>query len=88
MSEKYDGIRAYWNGYKMFTRQGKEIRIPEFFKMRMPTFALDGELWYQNQINLKNFLKIEKLKKNLLQIYTRNININKKGLKGVYNKVH
>ena len=46
MSEKYDGIRAYWNGYKMFTRQGKEIRIPEFFKMRMPTFALDGELWY------------------------------------------
>ena len=35
----------------------------------------------------KNFPKIEKIEK-FVAIYTRNININKKGLKGVYNKVH
>ena len=48
MSEKFDGIRAYWNGGKMYTRQGKEILVPDNFRMRLPPIALDGELWYNN----------------------------------------
>jgi DNA ligase-1 len=46
MSEKFDGVRVFWDGVKLHTRQGKEIKVPEFISERLPTeFALDGELW-------------------------------------------
>ena len=45
MSEKYDGLRALWTGTVMYSRTGREIRCPDFFRMRLPPFALDGELW-------------------------------------------
>jgi DNA ligase 1 len=45
MSEKLDGIRGYWDGKKMFTRQGKEIAAPSEFTVNFPSFELDGELW-------------------------------------------
>lgn len=44
-SEKYDGIRAYWNGEMFYTRQGKPIIAPHWFIESMPKVALDGELW-------------------------------------------
>ncbi|RCS73268.1 DNA ligase [Vibrio casei] len=44
-SEKYDGIRAYWNGDMFYTRQGKPIVAPHWFIESMPSIALDGELW-------------------------------------------
>tara|TARA_B100000131_G_C18058317_1_gene589403 strand:- start:7 stop:795 length:789 start_codon:yes stop_codon:yes gene_type:complete len=45
MSEKLDGIRAYWDGSKFFTRTGKSITPPKAFLECMPDgIVLDGEL--------------------------------------------
>lgn len=45
ISEKYDGIRAYWNGTDLLTRAGNVIRAPDWFVADWPMTALDGELW-------------------------------------------
>jgi len=45
VSEKLDGIRAYWNGNTLLTRSGKTIHAPSWFTSSLPTTALDGELW-------------------------------------------
>ncbi|MEA2016806.1 MAG: DNA ligase [Campylobacterota bacterium] len=45
MSEKLDGIRAYWDGQKLLTRSGKIIHAPKWFTKDYPTFEIDGELW-------------------------------------------
>lgn len=45
MSEKLDGVRCYWNGTTLFSRNGVKIRAPQEWKDRMPPIALDGELW-------------------------------------------
>ena len=45
ISEKYDGIRAYWNGSRLLTRSGHEINAPAWFTAGLPALALDGELW-------------------------------------------
>ncbi|WP_419770225.1 MAG: DNA ligase [Candidatus Marinarcus sp.] len=45
MSEKLDGIRAYWDGKALYTRNGKKIFAPEKFTLNFPPFELDGELW-------------------------------------------
>lgn len=44
MSEKLDGIRAYWTGSKLLTRNGNEIHAPDWFTDKLPDMALDGEL--------------------------------------------
>lgn len=44
-SEKYDGIRAYWNGEALLTRTGQRIHTPSWFVSHWPQQALDGELW-------------------------------------------
>jgi DNA ligase-1 len=45
VSEKYDGIRAYWTGTSLLTRTGNVIRPPAWFTARWPSTPLDGELW-------------------------------------------
>ena len=45
MTEKYDGMRLYWNGNDFISRLGKKARVPDFIKSQMPSFSLDGELW-------------------------------------------
>lgn len=45
VSEKYDGVRGYWNGQKMLTRGGNTIDLPHWFTRNFPTIPLDGELW-------------------------------------------
>ena len=45
VSEKYDGVRAYWDGRQLLTRGGHRIEAPAWFTAGWPTFALDGELW-------------------------------------------
>jgi DNA ligase-1 len=45
LSEKYDGVRGYWNGTQMLTRSGNSIVLPDGFRAQLPTFPLDGELW-------------------------------------------
>ena len=45
MSEKLDGVRAYWDGKKLISRSGKVFSVPSFFTKDFPSFELDGELW-------------------------------------------
>lgn len=45
VSEKYDGVRAYWDGTQLLTRAGNVINAPAWFTARWPTTPLDGELW-------------------------------------------
>lgn len=45
MSEKLDGIRAYWNLKELLTKNGNKIHIPKGFIKNFPPFELDGELW-------------------------------------------
>lgn len=48
MGEKFDGIRAFWNPKikKMFSRQGKLVRLPYFVSSYLPVRFLDGEFWF------------------------------------------
>jgi len=45
VSEKYDGVRAYWDGMQLMTRSGHIIPVPDWFVAELPDVALDGELW-------------------------------------------
>lgn len=45
ISEKYDGVRAYWDGQRLWTRGGEPIQAPAWFIAGWPAQALDGELW-------------------------------------------
>jgi DNA ligase-1 len=45
MSEKLDGVRAYWNGKQLISRQGNVFHAPTWFTAGFPDFELDGELW-------------------------------------------
>src|SRR3954464_9960075 len=45
VSEKFDGVRAYWDGEKLWTRHGNSINAPAWFTGQLPHVALDGELW-------------------------------------------
>jgi DNA ligase 1 len=45
ISEKYDGVRAIWNGKQLITRQGNIINAPAWFTRDLPKMPLDGELW-------------------------------------------
>lgn len=45
LSEKYDGVRAYWDGGRLLTRAGNTLQAPEWFTRGWPDTPLDGELW-------------------------------------------
>jgi len=45
VSEKYDGVRGYWDGQQLLTRKGKRIAAPAWFTAGWPKEPLDGELW-------------------------------------------
>ncbi len=45
VSEKYDGIRGYWDGKKLLTRGGENVNPPAWFIAGWPNVPLDGELW-------------------------------------------
>lgn len=45
VSEKLDGVRAYWNGKQLLTRSGGVYHAPSWFINALPRFELDGELW-------------------------------------------
>lgn len=49
MSEKLDGVRAYWNGHDFVSRQGNVFIAPSWFKKGLPSHPLDGELWMGRQ---------------------------------------
>jgi len=45
VSEKYDGVRAFWDGKQLISRQGNIIYAPDWFIKNLPKTQLDGELW-------------------------------------------
>jgi DNA ligase-1 len=45
VSEKLDGVRAYWDGKQLLSRQGNRFNAPTWFIKDFPQQALDGELW-------------------------------------------
>ena len=44
-SEKLDGVRAYWDGKKLISRQGYAFAPPPGFTRNFPPYPLDGELY-------------------------------------------
>lgn len=45
VSEKLDGVRAYWDGRHLISRQGNRFAAPAWFTAGFPDTPLDGELW-------------------------------------------
>jgi DNA ligase-1 len=45
VSEKLDGIRAFWDGQVLRTRGGGTLNAPAWFVEKFPARPLDGELW-------------------------------------------
>jgi DNA ligase 1 len=45
MSEKLDGVRAFWDGKQFLSRLGNLYHAPEWFIDGLPPVPLDGELW-------------------------------------------
>jgi DNA ligase-1 len=45
VSEKFDGVRAHWDGATLRHRSGRTVGAPAWFTARLPARPLDGELW-------------------------------------------
>lgn len=45
ISEKLDGVRAYWDGTKLLSRLGNVLHTPDWFVAGLPNHPLDGELF-------------------------------------------
>jgi DNA ligase 1 len=45
VSEKFDGVRAVWDGQRLRFRSGLPLSAPDGFIGRLPAVPLDGELW-------------------------------------------
>lgn len=45
LSEKLDGVRAYWDGSKLLSRLGNVLHAPDWFVAGLPRQPLDGELF-------------------------------------------
>lgn len=45
VSEKLDGVRAYWDGKQLISRSGNVFNAPAWFVAALPARKLDGELW-------------------------------------------
>ena len=49
ISEKLDGIRAYWDGQQLISKQGNVFTAPLWFIEAFPKTVMDGELWIARQ---------------------------------------
>ena len=45
MSEKLDGVRGYWDGRRLFSKNGMQLHPPPAFTENFPEFPVEGELW-------------------------------------------
>ncbi|MBY0457547.1 MAG: DNA ligase, partial [Gemmataceae bacterium] len=46
MSEKLDGVRAYWDGKQFLSRRNNIYFAPDWFIAGLPNHPLDGEIWF------------------------------------------
>jgi len=60
MTEKYDGIRGYWDGKQFWSKRGNIINVPESFKSGLPRYHLDGEFWggYEENAEMTQLLRL------------------------------
>jgi len=49
-SEKLDGVRGFWNGQVMVTRNGFIIDIPKRIRDSLSTLHVDGEFWGEKHL--------------------------------------
>ncbi len=49
VSEKLDGVRGYWDGKQLKTRQGVVINAPQWYLQSLGDVPLDGELWIERE---------------------------------------
>lgn len=45
MSEKLDGVRGYWDGKRLLSKNGIPFNPPPSFTKNFPDFEVEGELW-------------------------------------------
>lgn len=45
MSEKLDGVRGYWDGKNLLSKNGIHFVLPAEFIINFPDFAIEGEIW-------------------------------------------
>lgn len=45
MSEKLDGVRGYWDGSRLYSKNGYPFHPPAEFTQGLPNFPLEGEIW-------------------------------------------
>jgi DNA ligase-1 len=45
MSEKLDGVRGYWDGQQLLSKNGNSFYPPAAFIRDLPPFPIEGELW-------------------------------------------
>ncbi len=45
MSEKLDGVRGYWDGHQLLSKNGTVLAPSPAFIHNFPTFPVEGELW-------------------------------------------
>lgn len=65
MSEKLDGVRAYWNGRQLFSRNGHLFAAPDWFIADFPPFELDGELWMEREAFAQTLAIVRRAKPHL-----------------------
>lgn len=87
MSEKLDGVRAYWTGKELLTKTGNKIYAPNWFTKDFPPFELDGELWTKRNDfeNIQNIvldenptIKWEGITYNIFEVPNTNGDFNKR----------
>ncbi len=87
MSEKLDGVRAYWTGKELLTKTGTKIYAPNWFIKDFPPFELDGELWTKRNDfeNIQNIvldenptIKWEGITYNIFEVPNTNGDFNKR----------
>ncbi len=45
VSEKFDGVRGWWDGDSLRTRSGTRVAAPAWFTAGWPASPMDGEIW-------------------------------------------
>ena len=45
MSEKLDGVRGYWDGRRLLSKNGAPFDPPRAFTRNFPDFEIEGEIW-------------------------------------------
>jgi DNA ligase-1 len=87
MSEKLDGVRAYWTGKELLSKTGNKIYAPNWFIKDFPPFELDGELWtkrndFENIQNIvldeNSTIKWEEITYNIFEVPNTNGDFNKR----------